>query len=134
MDYLKVYDDMSAFSVTIEKKFIDSTIDSLCNSMNFHISKLGTNYRIYSNLSDDRSFMLVVYYDTPFCGLSIKCETKFKELFFRSIESQLLETQSLWGIPYTEIDDYPDWLRDNKYSSICKNPIREGLKIANLIK
>ena len=37
MDYLKVYDDMSAFSVTIGKKFIDSTIDSLCNNMNFHI-------------------------------------------------------------------------------------------------
>lgn len=111
MDYMKYFDDMSAFTVTIDKNLIDAAISNLCDRMGYYLSKAGSNYFLYSNFEDERSFVLVVYYDTPFCGLSIKCTSSAKNLFLEAINLQLSETESLWGIPHVEVDNIPDWLR-----------------------
>lgn len=133
MDYMKYFDDMSAFTVTIDKNLIDAAISNLCDRMGYYLSKAGSNYFLYSNFEDERSFVLVVYYDTPFCGLSIKCTSSAKNLFLEAINLQLSETESLWGIPHVEVDNIPDWLRTNIYSSNIKNPMLMDLKLANLI-
>jgi hypothetical protein len=130
---MKAFDDMSAFSVTIDKNVIDSAINNLCDKMGYYLSESDFNYRLYCNREDERAFVLAVYYDTPFCGLSIKCKSSFRDIFFDSIRLQLSETESLWGIPHTNDDDMPDWLRPNKYTSIITNPILLALKKANLV-
>ena len=58
MDYMKYFDDMSAFTVTIDKNPIDAAISNLCDRMGYYLSKAGSNYFLYSNFEDERSFVL----------------------------------------------------------------------------
>lgn len=126
-EFLKKYNDMSAYYVTIDKKFIIDVLSKLSQNMNFFLEKQEENYYLYKCLDDERKFLLATKCSQTFYGISIKCRVEEKELFFNTIEPQLFQTQELWGMPHININDYPNRLT---YVSESKNPIEEDL-IAN---
>ncbi len=129
-DFMKPYSDMSAYYVTIDRTMITELLDAICEKMQYSVIEEQTNFFLLASAEDDRAFLLAVRCIQPFYGISIKCKSSEKRLFFDTIGPFLSKTHEGWGMPHVEYDAHPDWL-------ICdyngKNPVEDNLQRCGLI-
>lgn len=129
-DFMKLYNDMSAFYVTIDQSMVTELVENICNSMNYTISIECEDFTLFRHHDDKRSFLLAVKSTQPFYGISIKCKSIERKKFFEIIAPQLSKMDELWGMPHVAYDEYPDWLScDYK----VKNPVEDDLQSCGLL-
>lgn len=145
IDYLKPYDDMCALSFAVSDIFVEPITNALCKAMDFVLierSKLkifpnprfngNEVYYLYNNKKDERAFLLVVQGIADYYGISIKCKTDEKTLFYDTIKLYLAENHEYTSIPFLKLDDFKDQLRE--YTGIVQNSIENDLRKAGLIE
>ena len=144
-DYLEPYEDMSAYSFAVAEKFVEPITNALCKTMSFvfvrkekrksfpnHYFKGDEKFIFYKSKNDERAFMIACEGCQGFWGISVKCKTEDKKLFYDTIKSDLFENSDYTGIPFFEIDDFQDQLRGN-FTKRQVNLIYNDLKYAGLI-
>lgn len=97
-----------------------------------HYFKGDEKFLFYKNKNDERAFMIACEGCQGFWGISVKCKTKDKQLFYNTIKSDLSENSDYTGIPFFEIDDFEDQLRKN-FTKRQVNLIDNDLRDAGLI-
>ena len=111
IDFLKKYDDMGVFFISLDKDTIHDAVSVLCKEMGFYLATQEKKYSIYRCDSDERSFVLAVVADAkPFYNLSIKCKKSEKEFFFKCMDVFLQDFEDCWGKTKLPFYEYPDML------------------------
>ena len=112
-DYLEPYEDMSAYSFAVAEKFVEPITNALCKTMGFvfdrkekrksfpnHYFKGDEKFIFYKSKNDERAFMIACEGCQGFWGISVKCKTEDKKLFYDTIKSDLFENSEYTGIPF----------------------------------
>ena len=111
-DYLEPYEDMSAYSFAVAEKFVEPITNALCKTMGFVFDRKEKRKSFPNHyFKDERAFMIACEGCQGFWGISVKCKTEDKKLFYDTIKSDLFENSDYTGIPFFEIDDFQDQLR-----------------------
>lgn len=144
-DYLVPYEDMSAYSFAVAEEFVEPITSALCKTMGFvfdrkeklksfptHYFKGNEKFLFYKSKNDERAFMIACEGCQRVWGISVKCKTKDKQLFYDTIKIDLADNSDYTGIPFFELDDFEDQLRKN-FTKRQVNLIDNDLRDAGLI-